>query len=395
MIKILHIVGDSKFGGGSKVVIQIAQMALVKGWKVDVLTTDPVFQEKLRENGIGIISLDCIWRPIRPFKDFFGWLRLFRFLKKSDYTLVHTHTSKAGFIGRAAAWYARIPVIIHTVHGFAFHEESSPFSLWFFSNLERIASKWCHCLVTVSNFHRDWAIRLHIAEPEKIVAIPNGISEDDVKPRKPREETRRTLGIQNNHIMLLTMGRLAPQKGLEYLLEALGKLKKEGSIEKIVAIIVGEGPLQKKLHQMARELKIEDYVRFLGFRQDVGDLLAASDIVVLPSLREGLSIALLEAMAAGKPIITTNIGSNTEASSNGESALLIPAKDSEKLSLAMKEFIEQEDNRSRFSKAAKQNYLDSYQINRTIRSYLHLYLSFLRKIKNKGLEYGGRIIEDS
>jgi len=95
MTKILHIIGDSKFGGGSKVVIQIAQMALDSGWEVDVLTTDTVFQKKLGELGIGTVPLDCIWRPIRPIKDFLGWLRLFRFLKKSDYTLVHTHTSKA------------------------------------------------------------------------------------------------------------------------------------------------------------------------------------------------------------------------------------------------------------------------------------------------------------
>lgn len=380
MVKILHIIGDSKYGGGSKVVIQLAQMARDQGWEPEVLATDPYFQEKLKEQGIPVVSLDCIWRPIRPVKDILGFYRLYRFLRRSGYSVVHTHTSKAGFVGRAAAWYAKIPVIIHTVHGFAFHEESSPIALGVYSRLEKIAARWCHCLVTVSNFHRKWALELGIAKPDKIVAIPNGISEEDVKPGRAREEVRKELGLDREKVMLLTMGRLAPQKGIKYLLQALKKLKGDDGSDNFAAFIVGKGPMEKNLKDMAIDLGLEKYVRFLGFRPDIGDLLEASDIVVLPSLWEGLSIALLEAMAAGKPIITTSIGSNKEATDEGEAAILVPAKDSESLCMALKNIIGSSEKRSFFSEKSKRKFSSCYLVNKNILLYRDLYLSMLRNL---------------
>ncbi len=375
MVKILHIVGDSKYGGGSKVILQLAQMAQKEGWEVDVLTTDPVFQEKLREKEIGVVSLDCIWRPIRPVRDLLGLLRLYRYLRTTDYTLVHTHTSKAGFIGRAAAWYAKVPIIIHTVHGFAFHEESSPLALKVYSTLEKIAAHWCHCLVTVSHFHRDWALHLGIGIPEQIVAIPNGISESDIQPKRNRNAIRTELGIGPEDIMLLTMGRLAPQKGIEYLIEGIDLLKKRLSALRVVACIVGEGPSKVDLKERAESLGLEKdgFVRFLGFREEIGDFLTASDIVVLPSLWEGLSIALLEAMAAGKAILTTNIGSNLEVTDGGRTAIIIPPKDSRAIAKNLLRLIKNKEECERLGFLAKERYMKFYHITKTTHLYKSLY----------------------
>lgn len=378
MVKILHIVGDSKYGGGSKVILQLAQMAQQQGWEVDVLTTDAIFQEKLKENGIGVVSLDCIWRPIRPLKDIFGLFRLYQFLRSSNYTLVHTHTSKAGFIGRAAAWYAKIPVVIHTVHGFAFHEESSPLALKVYSTLEKIAAHWCHCLVTVSHFHRDWALRLGIGKAEKIVAIPNGIAEEDVESKRPREKVRNELGIGISEKMILTMGRLAPQKGIEYLLDAVNDIKDKDEGSSFVTCIVGEGPLKRSLEAKADNLGIlNKHVRFLGFRGDIGNLLSSSDVVVLPSLWEGLSIALLEAMAAGKAIITTNIGSNVEVLHGRGAGILVPSKDSESLKKAIELLFKEDSKRASCGRKAKEVFLSSYIIDKTKQKYLDLYKHYL------------------
>src|SRR5437867_10276482 len=123
-IKLLHVVGSSAFGGAARIILRLAELAKEQNWQVDILTTDNAFQEAAKQHGIGVIALDVIRRPIRPFWDLAGLVRLYRFLQTESYTIVHTHTSKGGFVGRLAARLAGVPVIVHTAHGFAFHERS-------------------------------------------------------------------------------------------------------------------------------------------------------------------------------------------------------------------------------------------------------------------------------
>jgi len=379
-MKILHIEGDSKFGGDSIVVLRLSQKAKELGWKVDVLTTDQIFKEVLMANGIGVIDLDVIWRNINPVRDLWGLYKLYRFLRRSEYEIVQTHTSKAGFVGRLAAKLAGIPIILHTVHGFAFHEESRPLTLWFYATLERIASHWCDKIVTVSKFHRNWALKLGIGNEEKILAIPNGIPEERVVPKRSKEEIRKELNL-TKEIVILSIGRLAPQKGLEYLIKSIPilftKIKKSFKV-----LLVGEGPLENYLKNLVKTLGIEQYVKFVGFRNDIGNLLSISDIVVLPSLWEGLSIALLEAVAAGKPIITTTIGGNLEVVKNEESALLVPPKSPVSIAEAIIRLIDNRDLAIKLGDQARKTYQDIYTEEKMLNKYIELYFSLLR-IKGK------------
>ena len=375
-VRLLHVVGDSRFGGAASIILRLGQVAQAEGWQVDILTTDPVFQQAVRQHGLGLVNLDVIRREIRPVWDLGGLVRLSRFLRREPYQIVHTHTSKAGFVGRLAARLAGVPVIVHTAHGFAFHEDSPAHVRRFYSTLERLASRWCDRIVSVSEFHRAWAIELGMCSPRQIMAIPNGIADVGRNREVGLAELRREMGAEDGDLVILSMARLAADKGLEYLIEAAAMLPH--TERRIQIVIAGDGPERDRLEQLASHLGVTDRVRFLGFREDVGDLLAASDLVVLPSLREGLSIALLEAMAAGKPIIATSIGSQREVASHAEMARLVPPADARALERSHCAAGRRSGaDGPAWAGAARAVYESRYTENRMLQSYRQLYFDLL------------------
>lgn len=374
-MKILHVVGDSKFGGGSVIIMGLAEKAVELGWEVNVLTSDAQYINILNSKNINTINSNFIRRSIHPIHDSLGVYQLYRFLRKNHYDIVHTHTSKGGFIGRLAARMAGVPVVIHTAHGFAFHEETVKPVLYFFSQLERLAAYWADVVVTVSNFHRQWALKLKIGNEKKVKAIPNGINPARVMLRKDCDQVRKELGVQTDEIVIMVLGRLAKQKGLEDLLESVPQILQQ-SASKFRILLVGEGPLEAELEQLTQQLNISEYILFLGFRDDIGDLLAATDIVVLPTLREGLSIALLEAMSAAKPVITTTIGSNKEVIVDGISGLLVPPKCPDRIAEAIVNLMENDQLRKSLGSEAKKKFEQYYTEDRMLQSYMELYLSF-------------------
>jgi glycosyltransferase involved in cell wall biosynthesis len=208
------------------------------------------------------------------------------------------------------------------MHGLAIHERSNPILIKMVALIERFAATCCDRVITVSSFHRRWSLALNIASPSKITAIPNGVpcTETDGEYASTLREVMGASGP--DHFVLLYSGRLAPGKGLETLLRAM-PLIIDRLGERVRCVFVGEGPIRSALERLSRRLGVASQVIFLGFRHDVGDLLRASDAFILASEREGMSISLLEAMAAGKPIIATDIASNREATDNGEAARLV------------------------------------------------------------------------
>jgi glycosyltransferase involved in cell wall biosynthesis/ribosomal protein S18 acetylase RimI-like enzyme len=376
-IRVLHVVGDSRFGGIAGIILGLGRIARAEGWQVDVLATDPAVQNAVRQAGLGVVALDVIRREIRPVWDLWGMLRLRRFLRRQPYRMVHTHTSKGGFVGRLAARLAGVPVIVHTAHGFAFHETSPTSVRLFYSALERIASSWCDRIVSVSEFHRSWALDLAICDPSKILAIPNGICPRPLPRDFDAAGLRRELDLRSGEILILTVARLAADKGIDDLIRAAALLPREKCRYRI--LIAGDGPQRSRFDRMVRETGVADRVTLLGFRSDIGELLAASDLVVLPSLREGLSITLLEAMAAGKPIIASSIGSNREVAAQAEMARLVPAGNPEAIAEAIEHCTRNKPLRARLAASARTLFEHRYTENRMLDEYRKLYLDLLER----------------
>ena len=245
-----------------------------------------------------------------------------------------------------------------------------------YAAIERMAARWCHKLVTVSCYHREWALQLKIATPAKIVAIPNGIDPARVEPTQPPDAVRRALDIRAGVPVILSTGRLADQKGFEYLIKSAAILKHRIA-QPFQVIIAGEGPLKDALQRQIQLLGVCDSVRLIGFYKTIGDLYALADLVVLPSLWEGLSIALLEAMAAGKPIITTTIGSNLEATDNGRVAQLVPPKDAHALANAIQQMLGDSQQAAHYAHRARDHFLQHYTETRMLEQYRQLYCEVL------------------
>jgi glycosyltransferase involved in cell wall biosynthesis len=386
-VRLLHVVGDSCFGGAARIILRLGQVAKEEGWQVDILTTDPVFQQAVKQQGLGLVDLDVIRREIRPVWDLAGLFRLHEFLRREHYRIVHTHTSKAGFVGRLAAWLAGVPVIVHTAHGFAFHERSPVSARFFYSNLEWVASRCCDRIVSVSHFHRNWALELGICDPPHILTIPNGVAPPSRSPEIAPAEIRRRCGARDDDFIILSMTRLASDKGLEYLVEAAANLPCAKRRYKVV--VAGDGPLRPRLESMARDLGVTDRVIFLGYREDVSDLLAACDLVVLPSLREGLSMALLDAMAAGKPIVATSIGSLMELASQAEMARVVPPADPRALCEAILDLDRDPALMARLGTTARALFESGYTEDRMLDSYKQLYFDLLERKSSSGATAAG------
>jgi glycosyltransferase involved in cell wall biosynthesis len=374
--KMLQIKGSAPFGGDCVLMLELGRAARERGFEVDVLATDQRFREMIREEGLGLVDLDVIRREIRPVWDLRGLQRLTAFLSRSSYALVHTHTTKPGIVGTLAARRARVPAIMHTVHLFPFHEETGKVVTAAYVGAERLAARWCDRIVTVSEHQRDWALRAGIGKPEQVIAIPNGVPTDRARPTRPPSEIRAELGVRDAFVILST-GRLVEQKGLEYLIRAAAVLRADMPTARIV--LAGEGRLRQQLSKLVADLGLGDFVTFVGHRSDVGDLLAAADLVVLPSLWEGLSISLLEAMAAGKPVVTTGIGSNREVTNDGETAVLVPPKDPLTLAAAIRSLAADPGRLEELGRKGQEAQRERYSLQRMIDAYLDEYDRLLRQ----------------
>jgi len=297
----------------------------------------------VREAGMHFYSIRNFVSEVSPFKDLHALWQLDRLLAREKFDLVHTHNSKAGFLGRLAARWNHVPSIIHTVHGFAFHEEENWFFRHLFIVLERMAARWCDQMIAISQPMLEWAQREKIAPPEKLVKIYSGIEVERFRNQPPSPELKSRFGIQPEETVIGVVSKLWEGKGHEVLIDAVARLLDSGCRVKL--LMVGEGYLEEKLREKVKHLGIEKNVVFTGFWSDVPEITAILDISALPSFYEGMGRVVLEAMAAGKPVVASRVGGIPEFVEDGVTGYLISPGDVEALVQRLKTLISDSDLR--------------------------------------------------
>jgi glycosyltransferase involved in cell wall biosynthesis len=338
-IPVLHIITRLIIGGAQENTMLTAALLDPDRYAVDVISgpqtgSEGSLQEEVRARGIPLTIEPALVREIRPAKDLLAVVRLARFIRRSRYAIVHTHSSKAGVLGRWAAWLAGTPIIVHTVHGWGHHERQHPLARRFYILLEQVTQRITDKLIVVSPRNIEKGLADGIATPAKYVTIRSGIELDRFRrPARPREAVRAELGIPLDAPVVGTVTRLSPQKAPLDFVTAAAQVA--ASRPNAHFVVVGDGPLRAEVESRVAAAGLAGRFHLTGLRRDVPDLLHSFDVFALTSLWEGLPRVLIQAMAAGLPVVATAVDGSAEAVEDGVNGLLTPPGDPQALAAAL------------------------------------------------------------
>jgi glycosyltransferase involved in cell wall biosynthesis len=282
--------------------------------------------DDLKRQGIHVTTLPEMEREIAFWRDLRAVVSLFRILKQERPHIVHTHNAKAGAVGRVAAWLAGVPIIIHTFHGHVFHSYFGKWKTRFFILLERLLAQITTAVIVISRSQQtDLVPRYKIAGPGKTFLIPLGFELERFLKHKKHNYLKQELGLPPATPLLGIVGRLVPIKNHSLLLQVLRQLKLAGN--PLHLAIIGDGELRQQLEREVSDLKLGASVHFLSWRLDMEFVYAGIDILVLTSLNEGTPVTIIEAMAAGVPIVATAVGGVPDLIRDGETGFLCAPND--------------------------------------------------------------------
>lgn len=348
----------------------------------------------MRKVGIEPIYVDKMHRNIHPLNDWLAFRQILGLIRKFKPDIVHTHGAKAGVLGRIAAWKAGVPVIIHTYHGHVFHSYFGKLKTFFFLIMERFLSKITTALVAISNLQKEeLCLEYKISHPEKIHMIELGY---DLKPFSENQGEKRALfrtsnAIDDDVLIVGTIGRIVPIKNIQLIINAWMKIE-ESVRSKARLFIIGDGELRKELERICTThgLRIstpeirnkEAEITFTSWIQDSDVAMAGIDIVALSSLNEGTPASLIEAMASGKPIVTTRVGGIPDMVSDEETALLVDSGNAAQMAIALSRLISEPDLRAIMSRKGPVIAGKRYSADRLITDMNDFYHDLISSAKN-------------
>jgi len=339
MTRVLHIITRMDVGGSSDdTLILVTRMprpefdsALLSG-----PTSDPVpgLAESLARAAVPWVHVPRLQRPVSVPRDLMALRDLQRRIRALRPDIVHTHSSKAGFVGRLAARMAGVPRIFYTPHGHVFHSYYGPPITRMFITLERFAARFTERIVVLTDAEAEQHLAVGVGRRGQFVKIPSGVDLTAVRTEAAGgSRVRQELGFSSETPVIGAVARLVPVKGLRYLVAAMPEILRRCPETHLV--LAGDGDQRSGLESLARELVVSDRVHFLGFRRDAAAVTAALNVFVLPSLNEGLGRVLVTAMALGVPIVATKVGGVPEVVEDGRQGLLVPSADPQALGQAV------------------------------------------------------------
>jgi len=315
-----------------------------KGYEVHIATKLGSRQQEFDDISVIKHNVDFSRSPYSP-KVFKSLQQMEKLLKEIRFSLVHVHTPVAAFVTRLACQRTNTHPVLYTAHGFHFYK-GAPVKNWLlYYNMEKLAAHWTDGLITINEEDYKAAQKFKLRKNGKVFFVPGvGVDIASLEQRArsiSRSKKRKELGLSVGTAVIITVGELNANKNHIQALKTLSKLTKTN----FHYLIVGTGESEQKLKKAVNELMLQDKVSFLGFRRDVPELLAASDVFILTSRREGLPKALMEAMAVGLPIIATDVRGNRDLVKSGENGYLVPLGNAEQTAIAIERLIDSEDLR--------------------------------------------------
>ncbi|MBN2013006.1 glycosyltransferase family 4 protein [candidate division KSB1 bacterium] len=373
--KIAHIQVLPIMSGVQKAMVDILTRLDPDIYEIHVIChAEGALTETLKKYNIRCIVINELRREIHPIFDLLAVLKLYRLFKKEQYNLVHTHSSKPGIVGRLAAKLAGVRCIVHTVQGFAFHEQSSKLTRFIVGCLEKCAGFLSDRVIFVNDKDRHVAEQMKLMPKEKMVTIYNGIDVNHTRSEL-NIGLEKLIGIKKNGALVGMVSRLWKQKAPHDFIRAIPYVTSELPAAKF--LMIGDGPLKDELIELSETLGVSDAVQFLGWREDVFELINQLDVMVLTSLWEGLPLTILEGMALAKPVVATDIKGNNELVIHGETGFLAPPGDYQKIGEYSLKLLDDKELARRMGEAGRQRVSDKFSIEKTIKSINTVYGNLL------------------
>lgn len=383
-IKVLRVIARVNMGGPALHVAYLTAGLRERGYDTKLVAGSLARGEDSMEFvadelGVEVERLPELRRDISPVRDLLAVWRLAQLIRRERPVIVHTHTAKAGAVGRVAALLAgraRPPIVVHTFHGHVLRGYFGPLRTLGFRLLERWLARVTTALVAVSPEVRDDLVALGVAPREKFTVVRLGIElEHRVADLDGRAETRRVLGIPVDRFTVGWIGRMTGVKRTGDVLLAFRRLRERGVDATLC--LVGDGPDRDMIERRAHELGIMRNTLFLGYQENVAPYYAAFDAMILPSGNEGTPVSAIEALAAGRPVVATRVGGVPDVVRDGEDGFLVERGEVEQLADALERLAQDPELRRRLGEAGRARVLARYSVERLVDDVDRLYRSLL------------------
>ena len=392
-LSVAHVITRMIVGGAQELVLSIIEGLDRERFRSVLYTGTETGREgsllpRARQLGIEVIEVPGLVRAPRPLQD----VRAYRFLKRrflsQRYDVVNTYTSKAGFLGTLAASAAGVPAIVYSPQGHIFAssgaiEGVSGRSLArralkrVFFHLRKAASMRADALVALHERDRDEQVALGLAPREKFRVIPNGIGLERFRRLDPAGASalRAALGLDRRSPVIGCVGRLTTEKGHEDLITAMVAVSQQ--FPEALLLLVGDGPRRAELEAQVERLGLRGHVRFLGVRSDVPEILAQLDLFALASRYESFGLAILEAMAAARPVVASRVGGIPLLVRDGETGFLVPPNSPSEMAAALCDLASKPDRARRFGLAGEERLRRTFSLETMVESVARLYEEIL------------------